>query len=88
METRNREDNKKEIIKIIAEILEENIVPFEDDAKLVEDIGLDSMGFLELAIQIQRSFGALIPNEEWKDIITIKDLLDVIENKLKSDESF
>lgn len=81
METKNREEIKKEIFSIIAEILEEECVPFDENAKLVEDIGLDSMGFLELAIQIQRSFDTLIPNEDWKNIITLKDLLDNIENK-------
>jgi len=44
------------------------------------------MGFLELAIQIQRSFGTIIPNEEWKSIITIQDLLDTIEKKQQKDE--
>ena len=81
METKNREEIKKEIFSIIAEILEEDHISFEENAKLVEDIGLDSMGFLELAIQIQRSFDTLIPNEDWKNIITLKDLLDTIENK-------
>jgi len=81
MKTKNREEIKKEISSIIAEILEEEYVPFEEDAHLVKDIGLDSMGFLELAIQIQRSFDILIPNEDWKNIITLKDLLDTIENK-------
>jgi len=81
MKTKNREEIKKEISSIIAEILEEDYVSFEEEANLVEDIGLDSMGFLELAIQIQRSFDILIPNEDWKNIITLKDLLDTIENK-------
>jgi acyl carrier protein len=86
METTNREQNKTKISTIIAEILEEDFVLFEENAKLVEDIGLDSMGFLELAIQIQRSFGTLIPNEEWQNIITIKDLLDTIEKKQNDHE--
>jgi acyl carrier protein len=85
METRNREKNKNQISSIIAEILEENFI-LEENAKLVEDIGLDSMGFLELAIKIQRTFGTLIPNDEWKNIITIKDLLDTIEKKSNENE--
>ena len=86
MKTTNRETDKNEISSIIAEILEEEFVLFEENARLVEDIGLDSMGFLELAIQIQRSFGTIIPNEEWKSIITIHDLLDTIEKKQQKDE--
>ncbi|MDD2611690.1 MAG: acyl carrier protein [Bacteroidales bacterium] len=86
MKTTNRETDRNEISSIIAEILEEEFVLFEENAKLVEDIGLDSMGFLELAIQIQRSFGTIIPNEEWKNIITIQDLLDTIEKKQQKDE--
>ncbi|MFA7044014.1 MAG: acyl carrier protein [Bacteroidales bacterium] len=86
MKTTNRETDRNEISSIIAEILEEEFVLFEENAKLVEDIGLDSMGFLELAIQIQRSFGTIIPNEEWKSIITIQDLLDTIEKKQQKDE--
>ncbi|MCE5175074.1 MAG: acyl carrier protein [Bacteroidales bacterium] len=86
MKTTNRETDRNEISSIIAEILEEEFVLFEENARLVEDIGLDSMGFLELAIQIQRSFGTIIPNEEWKSIITIQDLLDTIEKKQQKDE--
>ncbi|MEA4841205.1 MAG: acyl carrier protein [Bacteroidales bacterium] len=86
MKTTNRETDKNEISSIIAEILEEEFVLFEENARLVEDIGLDSMGFLELAIQIQRSFGTIIPNEEWKNIITIQDLLDTIDKKQQKDE--
>ena len=86
MKTTNRETDRNEISSIIAEILEEEFVLFEENARLVEDIGLDSMGFLELAIQIQRSFGTIIPNEEWKNIITIQDLLDTIEKKQQKDE--
>jgi acyl carrier protein len=86
MTTQNREEIKQEISGIISEILEEDFVLFEDDARLLEDIGLDSMGFLELAIQIQRSFETLIQSDEWRQIKTMKDLLDVIESKLNSNE--
>lgn len=78
METNNREKNREIISSIIAEIMEEDFVLLEEEAKLIEDIGLDSMGFLELAIQIQRTYGKLIPNEKWKEILTLKDLLDTI----------
>jgi acyl carrier protein len=81
MNMENREEVKLKISSIIAEIQEEDYKLLEESNSLVNDIGLDSMSFLELAIQIQRSFGTLIPSEEWKAIVTVKDLMNTIEQK-------
>lgn len=78
----SRTELVEKISTIIADILENECVIFQEEDNLIDGIGLDSMGFLELAIQIQRNFGILIPSEEWKDIITIGDLTNKIYSKL------
>lgn len=86
METISREKIQEEISRIISEIIEEDYVLLEEEKLLIDDAGLDSMGFLELAIQIQRSFGTNIMSDEWKKIFTIRDLIETILNKKNENE--
>lgn len=78
-----RQTINETICRIISEILEEEIPSRDESAKLVNDIGLDSMGFLELAVQIQREFDVIIKNEEWESIKTLSNVFDVIQRKLE-----
>lgn len=78
--------NKKEITFklhcILMEITEEDEFDFDSDRELINGYGLDSMGYLSLTVQIQRSFGVVITTEEWPEIKTIKDLVNVVISKM------
>jgi len=82
---------EKEIIisklsKIFSEVLEEKITLDNLDANLVDDIGLDSMGFLEVSVMIQREFDISMPSEDWENVKTVSDLLTTIERKISENE--
>jgi acyl carrier protein len=45
-----------------------------DDADFIEDLNVDSLGVVELALALERRFGIVIPDEDLKDIRTLRSL--------------
>lgn len=61
------------------EIDEEKIF---DDAKLKEDMGIDSLDFVDIVVIVEKNFGFKIKTEEMKDVITLSQFYDYIESKV------
>lgn len=62
------------------EIEEENIYP---DAKLKEDMGIDSLDFVDIVVIVEKNFGFKIKAEEMVGVDTYSKFCDYIENKIK-----
>jgi acyl carrier protein len=62
------------------EIEEENIFP---DAKLKEDMGIDSLDFVDIVVIVEKNFGFKIKAEEMVGVDTYTKFCDYIENKIK-----
>lgn len=62
------------------EIEEENIFP---DAKLKDDMGIDSLDFVDIVVIVERNFGFKIKAEEMVGVNTYANFCDYIENKIK-----
>jgi acyl carrier protein len=75
-----REKIQENISRIISNILETNYRLINEEEDLINDVGLDSMGFLELSIWIQREYQFIVSSEKWKEIKTVSELIDFIEN--------
>ena len=71
---------KQAIIKVQPGIDEAKIVP---GARLTEDLEIDSLTKVELALALEDSFGFYLPDEELESIITVNDAVCLIESKLK-----
>jgi acyl carrier protein len=56
----------------------EQIVP---EARLVEDLGLDSLDAVELAIAVERKFEIEVPEEELTKLKTVADMLALVESR-------
>lgn len=61
------------------EIDEENIFP---EAHLKNDLGIDSLDYVDIVVIVNRVFGFKIQNGELKDVTTLKQFYDYIESKL------
>lgn len=61
------------------EIDEEKIAP---DAKLKEDMGIDSLDFVDIVVIVERSFGFKIQPEEMAGVTTLRQFCDYIESKV------
>jgi acyl carrier protein len=52
------------------------------DTRLIEDLGMDSMGLLEVVLTAEEVFGIRVENHELKDIHTLGEMAAFISEKL------
>jgi acyl carrier protein len=78
--TRNEIDEKvKEFLIDDLEIDEEKIAP---EALLKDDLGIDSLDFVDIVVIVERKFGFKIKPEEMADVKTLAQFCDYIESKV------
>ena len=61
------------------EIEEENIFP---EAKLKEDMGIDSLDYVDIVVIVEKNFGFKIKPEEMSKVKTLSQFYDYIESKV------
>jgi len=61
------------------EVDEEKIFP---EARLKDDIGIDSLDFVDIVVLVEKDFGFKIKQEEMRDVDTYSKFLDYIETKI------
>ena len=62
------------------EIDEENIFP---EAKLKEDMGIDSLDYVDIVVIVEKNFGFRIQAQEMTNVKTLTQFYDYIESKVK-----
>jgi acyl carrier protein len=69
----------QEILAGLAEIIDEVAgVPADDvspEKNFVEDLDIDSLSMVEIAVAAQDKFGVEIPDEQLKDLKTVQDVI-------------
>ncbi|HBM90825.1 MAG TPA: acyl carrier protein [Rhodospirillaceae bacterium] len=81
-----RQEILENITKVLTELFEvpaEKVVP---EAKLYEDLELDSIDAIDLIVKIQAITGRRVKPQEFKNVRTVGDVLDCVEKLLASDE--
>jgi acyl carrier protein len=55
-----------------------------DDQRFVEDLGFDSLDFMELSISIEDEFGFKVPDEDYENgkISTVRQAVEYIDGRL------
>lgn len=53
-----------------------------DDAKLKDDMGIDSLDFVDIVVIVERNFGFKIKPEEMVGVTTLRQFVDYIESKV------
>ncbi|HHX52840.1 MAG TPA: acyl carrier protein [Erysipelothrix sp.] len=51
------------------------------EATLTDDLAIDSLSAVELALELESSFDIRIEDEELAELQTVKDILDLVVNK-------
>lgn len=80
---KNFEEIKKEVKKLVAQITELPEEKLTEEAKFVEDLGVDSMMALEIVASIEKKYKVLIPEEEIPKARSLKDIYALLEEKMK-----
>lgn len=78
--------NRAEIEDKVREFLIEDLEVEEDviapEAKLKDDLGIDSLDFVDIVVIVERKFGFKIKPEEMTGVTTLKAFCDYIESKV------
>jgi acyl carrier protein len=64
-----------EIIDEIAGVPADEVTP---DKTFVDDLDIDSLSMVEIAVAAQDKFGVEIPDDQLKDLKTVQDVIDYV----------
>jgi acyl carrier protein len=78
--------DRSEIRQILVELLEadtgEKFPDLADNKNLREELGLDSVDVVSIVSQIERRFRMRLTHQELEKLVTVGDVLDLLQNKL------
>jgi acyl carrier protein len=78
----------QEILTGLAEIIDEVAgVPADQvtpDKTFVDDLDIDSLSMVEIAVAAQDKFGVEIPDDQLKDLKTVQDVIDYVKRSTVS----
>ena len=72
---------EKEIIQIIATQLGKKVEDIKLDAKLIQDLGADSLDIVELLMKLEDEYGITIPDQDAANLVTIGDVVKFMESQ-------
>ena len=72
------------VFEVVRDVVVEQLSVSPDqvkvDSKIIEDLGADSLDVVELVMALEEKFGIEIPDSESEKLVSIKDVVDYIEN--------
>ena len=73
----------EEINKVLVDAINVDEEEIKPEAKLNDDLGIDSLAAVELALELENEFDIRIEDEELAKLETVQDVMDIIEAKKK-----
>lgn len=77
-----RQEIEEKVKNFLVEELEFDEDKIKPEARLKEDIGVDSLDFVDIVVIVEKEFGFKIAADDMKDIKTFSQFCDYIENKI------
>lgn len=74
--------NTSELRELVADTLDVESSALTDDALFIEELGVDSVVALELAVTLEQRYGIRIPEEELVELRTFPDIRELLSRKL------
>jgi acyl carrier protein len=87
VEMYTREQIRNTLIEIIENDMGENFDHVEDDTKLREQLGLDSVDVVSIVSQVERRFRIRLSHQELETLVSVGDVLTLLEQKLSGDQA-
>ena len=82
-----REEINKMVIDVLRETFDLSAEALIPNAKLYEDLDLDSLDAIDLAVKLKNDMGVTLNEEEMRSLIELSDLVDLMEKKLNASSS-
>lgn len=77
-----RQEIEQQVKNFMVDELEIDAEKIQPEARLKEDIGIDSLDFVDIVVIVEKQFGFKIVPEEMKDIQLYSQFCDYIERKV------
>lgn len=78
-----REEIDLKVREFLIEDLEIDEEKIREDGKLKDDLGVDSLDFVDIVVIVEEKFGFKIKPEEMVGITTLKEFCDYVERKVR-----
>ena len=78
----NRNEIEEKVNAFLIEELEIDEEKLKPDARLKEDVGIDSLDFVDIVVIVEKLFGFKIKPEEMKSVKTLAQFYDYIVSKM------
>ena len=78
----SRQEIEEKVRAFLIDDLEIDEEKISDDATLKEDMGIDSLDFVDIVVIVEKKFGFKIKPEEMKDVKTLGQFYDYIASKV------
>lgn len=75
---------KEKVRDFLIEDLEVEEEKIFDDANLKEDVGIDSLDFVDIVVIVEKKFGFKIKPEEMSQVATLNDFYNYISSKVNA----
>ena len=73
----------EKIQAMLAEALNLSLDKVTPDAKIVEDLGADSLDVVELLSRLEDEYGIMIPDDEVENLVTVADVAAELDKLIK-----
>jgi acyl carrier protein len=80
----DRKEIEAKVREFLIEDLEIDEEKITNDAKLKEDMGIDSLDFVDIVVIVEKKFGFKIRPEEMANVTTLKEFCDYIDKKVNA----
>ena len=77
----SRQEIEEKVRAFLIDDLEIDEDKISDDATLKEDMGIDSLDFVDIVVIVEKNFGFKIKPEEMTGVTTLRQFCDYIEGK-------
>jgi acyl carrier protein len=78
LSTQEIRDGLGDILEEIAGVPADEVTP---EKSFVDDLDVDSLSMVEIAVAAQDQFGVEIPDDELKNLATVKDVIDYVQKQ-------
>jgi acyl carrier protein len=72
------EKDTKAVLNILIEQLGVQEAQLAPDARLMDDLGADSLTVVEITLALEERFNLSIPDEQWERVSTVRDLFELL----------
>jgi acyl carrier protein len=77
----------KSLVDILERSVGEPVAAVNESMRLQDDLGLDSIDVVSMAIEVQSEFNIDLKTEELKQLVVVKDLLDLMQAKIAANQT-